>query len=259
LQSVTELADRSSSASLHAVLTVVGLMFEARILAGSQTSIICRHAEAELDQAIRRALGSGCRCLLSFGTAGGLHPALQAGDCIVASEIADRHRVHRADILWSRKLAAAIPGARTGRLVGVDGLVPDVASKRELHLQSGALAADMESHIVARAAARNGLAFAAIRVVLDPARRSLPQATRMAIDERGDIDIARLLRNLRGSPSQLPALIRLTSDAYLARNKLAQVCRTLGPGLGWPQAADVFPGEPEFATQFASKVQAYGA
>lgn len=241
------------------MLTVVGLTFEARILAGAQTSVICRHAEAELEQAVGLALRSGCRCILSFGIAGGLHPILRAGDCVVASEISDRQRLHRTDAAWSRELIAAIPGARTGRIVGVNALVPDTLSKQELHQQTAALAVDMESHIVARAAARYGLAFAAIRVVLDPAQRTLPQATQMAIDERGDIDVARLVRNLRAGPGQFPALIRLASEAYLARSKLVRVCRMLGPGLGWPQSAGADAEEAEPAAQFASEIRAYGA
>jgi len=48
------------------------------------------------------------------------------------------------------------------------------AAKRALYLKTGALAVDMESHIVAGVAAAHGLPVAAIRVITDPALRAVP-------------------------------------------------------------------------------------
>ena len=45
-----------------------------------------------------------------------------------------------------------------------------------LHQQTGAIAVDMESHVVADAAARHGVPVAAIRVVIDPAERTIPRS-----------------------------------------------------------------------------------
>jgi nucleoside phosphorylase len=40
--------------------------------------------------------------------------------------------------------------------------------KRALHMSTGALAVDNESHVVASAAAARGLPMAAVRVIVDP-------------------------------------------------------------------------------------------
>ena len=61
----------------------------------------------------------------------------------------------------------------------------DPQEKRALYLETGALAVDMESHIVARIGAARGLPVAAIRVITDPARRALPQAALAAVRPNG--------------------------------------------------------------------------
>jgi nucleoside phosphorylase len=167
--------------------------------------------------------------IISFGVAAGLDPVLRAGDCIVANEISDALRRYPADALWSRKLLRIVPGARTGCIAGIDAIVSDPAAKLELHRRTGAVAADMESHIVARAAADHGVAFAAIRVVLDPAHRMLPEAALAAAGANGAVDTASLTRAVLARPSQLAALSRLAFDAYAARNSLVKLRRLLGP------------------------------
>ena len=75
---------------------------------------------------------------------------------------------------WSQKLLATIPDAFYGMLAGVSAPVADPQAKRALYVKTGAIAVDMESHIVARIGAAHGLPVAAIRVITDPAVRALP-------------------------------------------------------------------------------------
>ncbi len=226
------------SASAAAVVALVGLTFEARIAADPEVLVVCRGAETDVADALRRAVRAGCRNLISFGIAGGLHPDLRAGDCIIASDIADTGRLHATDVNWSRNLVDAIPGARIGRIVGANSIVADPAVKRELHLRTGAVAVDMESHIVARVAADHKLAFTAIRVVLDPAHRALPEAAILAANGDGSVNMTPILRAIFSSSSQLPALIQLGVDAYAARSALVRLRRLLGPGFGLSRLAD---------------------
>jgi hopanoid-associated phosphorylase len=208
---------------------LVGLQFEARIAAAPGVLVVCRGAEADVARSIQQAVHAGCRKIFSFGVAAGLDPALRAGDCIIANEISDASGRYPADSLWSRKLLRVISGARTGCIAGIDAIVSDPAAKLELHRRTGAVAADMESHIVARVAADHGVGFAAIRVVLDPAHRMLPEAALAAAGANGAVDTASLARAVLARPSQLAALSRLALDAYAARRSLVKLRRLLGP------------------------------
>jgi hypothetical protein len=89
-----------------------------------------------------------------------------------------------------------------------------------LYKTTGAIAVDVESHIVGGAAATHGLPMAAIRVITDPAARALPTSVLAAMRLNGTIDIAALIWSLLKRPCDLPTLIRLALDARAARATL---------------------------------------
>jgi Phosphorylase superfamily len=117
-------------------------------------------------------------------------------------------------------------------IIGVDAPIAEPAIKRELHRTTGAAAVDMESHVVARLAAANGLAFAAVRVIVDPAHRAIPPAALLGMAPDGRADIWAVLRNLMARPSQLSLLARIAVDAFAARAEMLRVRRLLGPHFG---------------------------
>jgi hypothetical protein len=104
--------------------------------------------------------------------------------------------------------------------------------KRELHRTTGAAAVDMESHVVARLAAAHGLAFAAVRVIVDPANRAIPSAALLGMAPDGRADISAVLRNVMARPSQLSRLACIAVDAFAARAEMLRVRRLLGPHFG---------------------------
>jgi len=214
------------------VIALVGLAFEARIAAGPGVFVICRNSEGEISALLDLALQKGCRSIISFGVAGGLAPHLRAGDWIVASSIIDAQHSRPTDQSWSEKLLKMIPGAGHAPIVGVDSAVTCTTVKRQMHVQTGAAAVDMESHLVARLAATHGLSFAAARVVIDPAHRLVPAAALAGMRPGGGTSAAAVLRELVAAPSQLFGLLRLLCDAYVARGALLRMRRALGPGFG---------------------------
>jgi adenosylhomocysteine nucleosidase len=217
---LSELSERS-------VIALVGLAFEAKIAAGPGVLAICRGRETP--NFLRLAIGPGCRSIISFGVAGGLAPELIPGDCVVASAIIDYPALRPTDPLWSRKLADMIPGARHGPIVGVGSVVSDPADKGRLYALTGAVAVDMESHLVARVAASHGLAFAAVRVIIDPAHRVVPPAALPAMAPSGSTDVSAMLWEILARPSQLSLLMRLVADGLAARSALIRLRRALGP------------------------------
>lgn len=211
------------------VIAFVGMGFEAKIAAGPGVLVVCRDSRRDLPNVIASAVRQGYRGVISFGVAGGLASNLRTGDWVVASAVLDAHVPHATDAAWSSSLVATIPGATYAPILGVDAPVAEPAMKRKLHKTTGACAVDMESHVMGRLAAAHGLAFAAVRVIIDPAERAIPSAALLGMRPDGSANVWAVLRELVARPSQLLLLLRLAVDSFAARAELQRVRRLLGP------------------------------
>ena len=221
----------------HPILAVTCLAFEARIAAGTGVRVFSATERPGLLARLEAATASGCCGIISFGVAGGLDPALAPGARVIAtSVVTDTGRV-RADEAWARALLAAMPGSVHADISGVDAPVADPAGKQALRRSHRTVAVDTESHIAAAVAARRGLPFAAVRVILDPARRRLPPAALLPLRRDGTADFLAVLRSVRQDPAQVPDLLKIIADASLAWSTLARGRRLLGDGFGFPRAA----------------------
>jgi adenosylhomocysteine nucleosidase len=118
-----------------------------------------------------------------------------------------------------------------GEPMRVNAVFSNPADKQKLHALTGAVAVDLESHLVARLAASHGLAFAAaVRVVIDPADRTVPPAALLTMAPGGSTDISSMLWDtILARPSQLSLLLRLAADAYAARTALVLTVRARAP------------------------------
>jgi hopanoid-associated phosphorylase len=224
--------------SRHAgVVAVTCLALEARIARGPGVSVLCNHS-LELATGLSAAIARGVSGIISFGIAGGLAPHLVPGDWVVASGVRNGNDVIATDRPWTQRLLEMLPGAVHAEVAGADTVVASAAEKRDLHRETGAAAVDMESHIAAKIAAEHRIPFVACRVIIDPAHRTLPAAATLGLRLDGTPDVPAVLRSLRQRPSQLPDLIRVASDAYIARRALRSGRRQLGVGLGFPYYND---------------------
>jgi adenosylhomocysteine nucleosidase len=219
------------------LIAVVGLAFEARIAAGPGIRVICSGNGKELAASLSRAILEGARGVISFGVAGGLSPALQPGTCVIASAIlCENEGISRINTHggWSKTLLQAIPGAVCGMLVGVPDPVVHPHAKAALYRKTGAVAVDMESHVVGGVAAAHGLPMAAIRVIADPAARAVPAAALAAMRPNGTTDITAMIWSMLKRPADFPALVRTALDARAARATLRRGRHLLDAGLGVP-------------------------
>jgi adenosylhomocysteine nucleosidase len=228
----SQVADIAAESHRRIVIAFVGMAFEARIAAGPGVLVVCRSAGRKLASVAESAVRQGYRGLISFGVAGGLASHLRAGDWVVASAVRESQTVRATDAAWSRKLLGMIAGASHAPIVGVDAPVAEPAKKRELHRTTGAAAVDMESHVVARVAAAHRLAFAAVRVIVDPVHRAIPSAALLGMRPDGRADASAVFRDLMARPSQLGPLARVAVDALAARTAMHRVRRRLGPHFG---------------------------
>ncbi|MVW59747.1 squalene--hopene cyclase [Massilia sp. NEAU-DD11] len=217
--------------SAPGVLVVCGMPFEAAIADGPGVTSVCGPGPWRVAQRLHGMLdGPGDWAgIVSFGCAGGLDPALACGDCVVATAVLTPDGLVATDPDWSRALLDRLPGARPGLLAGADAPLATPAAKAALWRHAGAAAVDMETHAAALAARRHGLPFAACRVVLDPAWRTVPAAALAGLDTGG---VWPVLRALVRAPGQIASVCALAGEAWVARRSLLRARARLGAGLG---------------------------
>jgi adenosylhomocysteine nucleosidase len=220
------------------VLIVTGLLQEARIAAGPGMTVICSINDPQQLRALLATFDPlTIRGVISFGVAGGLCPTLKPGDIVVATEVMAGDSRWLAGLTLSEELMAGGGIGRRrvvqGGLAGVEQVVAAQSGKAALHLETGAVAVDMESHIAAAYAEEAGLPFAALRVISDPAGRALPELAVAAIKPNGDIDVRKVLRGVARNPFTLRALVSSGLDFNRALRSL-RGCRSFlhgGAGL----------------------------
>ncbi len=217
------------------VIAATGLLAETRIAARSAhvRTVAGGGCATRLAALIERAIAEGGRAIASFGIAGGLNDDLKPGACLIGTEVIHSGMLYRADADWTARLTRELRPAVPYRIAGVDQALPTPAEKRALNAATGAVAVDMESHIAADVATRHGLPFAVIRVIADPATRTLPPAALAGMRSDGTTDIGACLRSLVHNPAQAPALVGVAIDAGRAMRQLLRCVQLLGPGLGF--------------------------
>jgi hopanoid-associated phosphorylase len=247
------------------VLAACGLAFEAALAAGPGVVAVCGPGPARLAEQLSRQLcgqpsahpagqlaaqlaepiggqpdtrpAQGAPAwagILSFGCAGALDPELAPGTCVLATGVQTADGFLCADAGWLRSLAQRLPDAVQGELAGLDAPLSTAVDKERLWRSSGACAVDMESHAAARIAQRHGLPFAACRVVLDPAWRSVPPCALAGMAADGSTALGTLLQALAAAPGELGPLCMLAWDALRARRALGRVRARLGQRLAAP-------------------------
>ena len=207
------------------VLIVTGLVQEARIAAGPGMTVICSSSDPQQLRALLTVFDpTTIRGVISFGVAGGLDPSLKSGDVVVATEVLAGDTRWLAGLALNEEMIASVALGRRrvvrGSLVGAEQVVAARHIKAALHLETGAAAVDMESHIAAAYAAESHLPFAALRVIADPASRALPALAVSALKPNGDIDLGKVLRGVARNPMTLRALVSTGLDFNRALRSL---------------------------------------
>jgi adenosylhomocysteine nucleosidase len=168
------------------------------------------------------------RALVAAGFCGALDPGLRAGDLVAGERVVDERGGEA--IAADPALLAAAPGRR-GTIVSAARLARAPAERARLRALGGpgALAVDMESAALGRAAAAAGVPFLALRAVTDGVRHRLPDLEAL-VDAAGRPRPAALLRHLARRPADVAALVRLGLGARRAAPALRRGLRALARG-----------------------------
>lgn len=166
--------------------------------------------------------------LLLIGLAGGLDPALRAGDLCLPFRYLRETRDGSAvpflepdDAMYAQAVAALNAAALDWR--GGDGLTVNrvsaaAAAKAAQFRQYQAAAVNMEDYWIAQTAARYAVPFLAVRAILDTAGQGLPHYL-LQLADAGPGSIA---KEVAGHPRRIPELARLSWDAARARQSLTK-------------------------------------
>jgi adenosylhomocysteine nucleosidase len=177
------------------------------------------------EAAARALVDAGVAALMTFGMAGGLDPALQAGSVVLPCELiaADGTRFV-ASRPWRERVAAAVSplAVSAGNLLTSTRAIDTPSGKSAAFRDTGAAAVDMESAVVAAVAAQHNLPFIAVRVIVDTAADTLPRAVVNA-SRLGKVRIGRLIAGLIVAPGDIAALIRLAQRYRIAMRSLRAI------------------------------------
>lgn len=222
---------------MNRVGVLTGLAGEARLVERAAARlprpplVACAGADAgRARREARRLLAERPAGLLSFGLCAGLDPALRPGGLVCAERVVlPDGRALPADPAWRERVLAEAEhrGLRcaAGAVVGSERVLATALDKRALAAKSGAVAADMESHALAEAAAEAGLPLLVLRAVGDAAARRLPRPALHALREDGSTSPAAVLAGLARAPGEAPALVRLAWDVRAGYAALGDVAR----------------------------------
>lgn len=154
------------------------------------------------------------------GLAGGLHPAIAAGNAMVASEVvsSDRSESWKPSMTFSD--ASYV-------VTSADHPIATPDDKRRLHERTRADLIDMESASFARQAIARGWRWGIVRGVSDDARMSLPPRIERWVNDRGDSRPAAVAAALLRRPWMLPRVLRLGRMGKLAMSAAAGLIRQL--------------------------------
>jgi adenosylhomocysteine nucleosidase len=207
-----------------AVLCTSGLAAEAKIARSAGFSVVVGAGDRERTQSLVESAAPQASCLVSFGIAGALAPQLRPGDVIVSAEVVAADHRWRGGEDFCRRVAALARalGAVEGPVLGARAILPGAREKRWAWQQTGALAVDLESDIVARAAARAGIPFVVVRAIADALERELPPAALIPLSQKGRPKLKSVFASVVRSPRQIAPLIGLACETRRALAALAE-------------------------------------
>ena len=214
------------------IIAVTGTRRESMVLANAGVQVIAAGGDAEGLVRQLAELAPNAAGLISFGMAGAIDRSLALGDWVVGKRLVGSFPA-KCDARWAAALRERIPGARLGAVQADGRLLSDPYEKEHISARSAALVVDMESHIVAEAAAQAGIPFAILRCVSDTTGMVLPPAVDVMMRPDGSIDLGAVAGSLAGSPGQIPSFVRTLSAFARAYGMMGKGAQAIGDRLGF--------------------------
>ncbi|WJS99373.1 phosphorylase [Novosphingobium humi] len=214
------------------VIVVTGTLREAAVLDQHQVEVIAGGNDPERlrEELMERAKNAGA--LLSYGMCGAVDHTLKLGTMVIGKRLTGAFHA-KCDERWVAALQALLPQARVGTVHADGHLLTDSHDKAERAWASAAIAADMESHIVAEVAAHMNLPFGILRCISDIAEVELPPAVNVMMGPNGELALGAVMKSIRQQPGQLGSLTKTIMGFAKAYRSLIKGSKQAGPYLGF--------------------------
>lgn len=189
-------------------------------LKGEPVVLAIAGAGAENSYRVARELAQlfPLRGLFTVGFAAGLVESLAPGQVVLADQVIEEKSQQR---FACQGAILPLPSCQRGSLLSVSGVIHAAEEKGRLGQRWGAVAADMESAGVARAAAQAGLPFGAVKSITDSSQQSIAIDFHRCRSEHGGLSSWKIVREGMASPRGMRALWRLASNSRRAAGSLA--------------------------------------
>jgi adenosylhomocysteine nucleosidase len=219
--------------TLTPVLCTSGLAAEAKVARAAGFQVIVGAGDPQRTAELVELAAKRARFLISFGVAGGLAPHLRSGQVILSAEVIGNDRRWYPGQRFHRRVGelARRIGALEGPVLGSSDILSTEEDKTRAWRDTGALAVDLESAIVARTAEAAGLPFLVLRTIADPATRELPPAALIPLWKNGTPALHRVFSEVLRRPWQIRALFGLARETHQALTALAGPARALRSAL----------------------------
>ena len=217
---------------------------------GHDLELLCIRSGSGMIHALaatRYLISRGVSSVMVLGLAGGLQPLLKPGSMILVDSVLEENGRHtnpswKTDLLSVRYAEAVLMNRGLSCLRGAVVTSPEpvmsAVKKKDLFAKTQALAVDMESAAVARAAAEAGLPLFIFRTVSDGASTSIPGDISDCFHENGTFDLSGLLRRIVQNPFLLGKICSMARDCLLALYFLRKAWNIqIKTGLPWRLAS----------------------
>ena len=191
--------------TLTPVLCTSGLAAEAKVARAAGFQVIVGAGDPRRTAELVELAAKRAKFLISFGVAGGLAPHLRSGQVILSAEVIGDDRRWHPNQRFHRQVGelARRIGALEGPVLGSSDILSTEVDKVRAWRNTGALAVDLESAIVARTAEAAGLPFLVLRTIADPATRELPPAALIPLWKNGTPALHRVFSEVLRRPWQI--------------------------------------------------------
>ena len=217
-----------TAAERHAFISGCREHPDGRRLLEAATIVQTGIAISSLAGGLNESMVAGASGLVSLGTAGAIAPNIDPGTLLLPAQVRWLNgAMAEVDAGWHAQTNASLQ--REFSVVTKDILhseeVVQSHAKQSLFEQTGAIAVDMESGVLARLAQTADIPFLIVRTVLDPANQGVPSVASSSVDRHGHLDAVALSRQLATRPFQLAAVIRLAMQFRRAARTLRSTGR----------------------------------
>ena len=181
--------------------------------------------------AAKALLDHNAEALLSWGFAGGLSSELPCGAIILPRVLLTANAIeYLVDATWHQKTQMQLSKyfvLNIGTLTENNGVVVNPTEKAAKYKQSGAIAVDMESVAIAEIANNARKPCLVVRVVFDDFRTTVPSSILSSMNDRGELNIAKMAQSIMKNPIQFFNIIQLALASFRAKKKLKKIAEII--------------------------------